>query len=84
LGAGFRQVEQLREEVIEMDDKLLLRAEDVQQLLGIGRWKVYEMITRGELPVLRIGRLIRVPRPALDDWIVANTCGAASSGDEAA
>jgi excisionase family DNA binding protein len=67
-----------------MMDERLLRAEEVAKLLGIGRWKTYEMITRGELPVLRIGRLIRVPRPALDAWIVANTAGAASSGDHAA
>jgi excisionase family DNA binding protein len=66
-----------------MDDKLLLRAEDVQRLLGIGRWKTYEMIARGELPTLRIGRLIRVPRPALEEWIVANTSGTGSRGDAA-
>jgi putative molybdopterin biosynthesis protein len=53
--------------------ELLLSVEDVQQLLGIGRWKVYELVTRGELPVLRIGRLVRIPRPALEEWIEANT-----------
>jgi excisionase family DNA binding protein len=53
--------------------ELLLKVEDVQRLLGIGRWKVYELITRGELPVLRIGRLVRVPRPALEAWIEAKT-----------
>jgi len=52
-----------------MNDKALLRAEGVARLLGIGRSKAYEMIDRGELPSLRIGRLVRVPRHALDRWI---------------
>ncbi|MDQ6636639.1 MAG: helix-turn-helix domain-containing protein [Candidatus Dormibacteraeota bacterium] len=27
------------------------------------------MIRQGELPVLRIGRLVRIPRSELDKWI---------------
>jgi len=69
-------------EVIDMDSKLM-RVEDVQRVLGISRWKTYEMITRGELPVLRIGRLVRVPRPALDEWIAANTAGGPDRGQAA-
>jgi putative molybdopterin biosynthesis protein len=57
-------------------DGRLLRIEDVQELLGISRWKAYEMVRRGELPVLRIGRLVRVPRSALEAWIETKTGGA--------
>jgi excisionase family DNA binding protein len=56
-----------------MNDKTLLRAEEVARLLGIGRSKTYELIARGELPSLRIGRLVRVPRHALDRWIADHT-----------
>ena len=56
-----------------MNDKALLRAEEVARVLGIGRSKAYEMIARGELPSLRIGRLVRVPRHALDRWIAEHT-----------
>ena len=44
---------------------------DVQQLLGIGRTKAYELVSTGELPAVRIGRLIRVNRGELDDWLRA-------------
>ncbi len=54
------------------------------RLLDVGRSTVYELIARGELPVIRIGRLVRVPRPALEEWIVTNTAGAAAGQREAA
>ncbi len=65
-------------------DGLLLRVRDVCRLLDVGRSTVYELIARGELPVIRIGRLVRVPRPALEEWIVRNTAGAAVGQREAA
>ena len=78
----MRGTETRRKEVIDMDSKLM-RVEEVQRFLGISRWKTYEMITRGELPVLRIGRLVRVPRPALEKWIAANTAGGPGRGQAA-
>ncbi len=51
----------------------LLRADEVARVLGIGRSKTYELIARGELPSLRIGRLVRVPRHALEQWIADHT-----------
>ena len=54
-------------------DRQVLRVEEVHRMLGVSRWKAGEMIRRGELPVLRIGRLVRVPRHALEAWIEANT-----------
>ena len=35
------------------------------RILGIGRDAAYEAAARGEIPVLRFGRLKRVPKPAL-------------------
>lgn len=67
-----------------MRDGELLRVEEVQSVLGIGRSKVYEMIRRDELPTLRIGRLIRVPRWALAEWIELQTRSAGRSDDEVA
>ena len=55
------------------DRRLVLRAEEVAEELGIGRWKVYEMMATGELPTIRIGRLVRVPRAALERWIEERT-----------
>ncbi len=40
--------------------------DEVAERLGIGRNAAYEAIRRGELPALRIGKRIIVPRAALD------------------
>jgi excisionase family DNA binding protein len=54
-------------------EPLLLEASEVARLLGIGRTKVYELIARRELPVICIGRCVRVPRALLQRWIAAHT-----------
>jgi len=51
----------------------LLRVEEAAQVLGIARTKAFEMVARRELPVIRMGRLVRVPRAALDAWIADRT-----------
>jgi excisionase family DNA binding protein len=48
-----------------------LSLKDVQQMLGIGRTKTYELITTSELPAVRIGRCIRVNSTELDEWLLA-------------
>ena len=48
-----------------------LSLKDVQQMLGIGRTKTYELVTTGELPAVRVGRCIRVNRQELDEWLRA-------------
>ncbi len=47
----------------------LLNSREVSALLGIGRTKVFQMMASNELPVVRIGRCIRVPRSGLAAWI---------------
>ena len=54
-------------------EQILLRAEEVARALGLGRSKVYELMQSGELPVVRIGRSVRVARAALESWVRANT-----------
>ena len=56
-----------------MAERVLLRADEVANILGLGRSKVYELIMTRQLPVVRIGRLVRVPRPALERWIEEHT-----------
>jgi excisionase family DNA binding protein len=55
------------------EQKVLLDRRDVARLLGLGRTKVFEMMARSELPVIRIGRCVRVPREALMEWIFSET-----------
>lgn len=65
-----------------MTEGELLKANEVQRILGVSRWTFYELVARRELPVLRLGRRVRVPRTALYRWIEARTTD--GSGSEAA
>ena len=47
----------------------MLRIVDVQQALGIGRTKAYCLVQSGELPYVKIGNAIRVPKQLLIDYI---------------
>jgi excisionase family DNA binding protein len=47
----------------------VLEVREVAQMLGVGVTKVYEMIRTKELPSIRLGRLVRIPRIALYKWI---------------
>ena len=51
------------------EDPLLVDSREVARLLGIGRTKAFELMARDELPVVRIGRSVRVLRAALDCWV---------------
>lgn len=65
-----------------MDGMKLLRAPEVAAILGLSRSQVYGLLACGRLPALRIGRSVRVPLHALEQWIAQNTQGpAASNGD---
>lgn len=48
----------------------LLTVKELQDYLGIGRSKAYELVNEPDFPTLRIGRNIRVPKEQLVEWIV--------------
>jgi excisionase family DNA binding protein len=41
---------------------------ELQEILGIGRTKAYDLVASGELPAIRVGRAIRVRLADLDRW----------------
>jgi excisionase family DNA binding protein len=52
----------------------LLKAQEVQHILGFRRSKVYELMSSGELPTVRLGpRATRVPADGLRRWIEERT-----------
>jgi len=51
--------------VIADDDRLVLTIEEAGKLLGLGRSGTYEAARRGDIPTLRIGSRILVPKVAL-------------------
>ncbi len=52
-----------------MTEKLLLDVNEVASVLGCGRTYVYGMIQRGELPVVKLGRLTRIPARSLVEFV---------------
>ncbi len=54
---------------IEGSSTLVLTVEAAGRLLGISRGLAYELVARGELPHLRLGRRIVIPRAALEGLV---------------
>ena len=51
------------------DYGLLLTVSEVQEALGIGRNSTYALIQSGKLKSIRVGKLIKVPRAALEEYL---------------
>jgi excisionase family DNA binding protein len=50
-------------------EKLLLSAEDVAEALTISRTRVYEILAAGELFSVKLGKVRRIPRESLKEYI---------------
>jgi excisionase family DNA binding protein len=46
---------------------------EAAEVLGISRAFAYELVGRGEIPVVRFGRRVVVPRKALETLLEAST-----------
>ena len=57
------------------DEQSMLTVREAAKLLRIGRNLAYELVGRGEIPSVRLGRLIRVPRAELEERLRANGSG---------
>ena len=55
---------------------MLLTVQEAATLLRISRNLAYELVARGEMPAIRLGRVIRVPRAALEEWLRAEPADA--------
>ena len=54
----------------------LLTLEEVARMLRISRGKAYGMAASGELPIVRMGRSVRVRRDRLEAWLDERSQGA--------
>ena len=50
-------------------DRLLLRIGDAAEVLSVGRSTIYELVSAGELPVIHVGRAVRIPAAAVQQWV---------------
>jgi excisionase family DNA binding protein len=51
------------------DRKLLLKPSEAAELLGVGPMRVLLLIQEGRIPVLRVGKRVRIPVDALREWV---------------
>ncbi len=56
---------------METTSRRLLTARQTADRLGIGVYRTYQLIRKGQLPAVRLGRQVRVDLVALEDWIAA-------------
>ena len=52
-----------------MEDKLLLSATEVANLLGLSRPSVYQLMRRADFPLVRLGGRVFVPTEMLKKWL---------------
>ena len=52
-----------------MSARLTYTIEEAAKLLGVSRGSAYEAARRGELPTLRLGRRLVVPRARLEELL---------------
>ena len=55
-----------------MNDQKLLTPQEVCELLGIKMSKLRSAIFRREIPIIKIGRLVRVSQVDLAQWLNQN------------
>ncbi len=57
---------------MESDERLTLTVKETQIILGLSRSAVYQAIETGEIPSVRIGKRILIPKAALYRLLEAN------------
>jgi excisionase family DNA binding protein len=50
-------------------EKYLLTIPETAEAIGLGRSKVYELVSAGEIETVRIGKAHRVPRDAIERFV---------------
>jgi len=61
-------------------ERLFLRPAEAAEVLGLGRTTLYALIEAGKIPVVRVGRSIRIPVAELQKW--ADEQGRSAPGGE--
>jgi excisionase family DNA binding protein len=51
----------------------LMTVDELAEYLGVTRDTVYRKVKTGEIPSIRIGRLLRFPKKVIEDWLWQKT-----------
>src|SRR5206468_10752094 len=55
--------------IADNHEALFLTVAEAAKLLQISPYSAYELIRQGRIPFVRLGRVIRIPRFGLEQWI---------------
>jgi excisionase family DNA binding protein len=50
-------------------DRLAYSVEDGANLLGIGRTLMFDLVRRGDVPSIKVGKRRLIPARALSEWV---------------
>ena len=53
----------------------VLTVDEARRVLRIGRRQLYRAIARRDVPALKVGRSIRIPRSGLEAWLAVSVEG---------
>lgn len=51
---------------VAVSPRMVMTVPEAGEILGLGRNASYEAARRGDIPTIRLGKLLRVPKVALD------------------
>ena len=54
-------------------EKRTYTVEDIQNILGVTRTTAYRLVNSNQFRVIKIGRSIRIPVKAFDEWLEGNS-----------
>jgi len=56
-----------------MIERLAYRVAEAADAVGVSRTKAYGLIADGTWPVIRVGKSVRIPVAALNEWVRQQT-----------
>src|SRR5262245_20672440 len=77
LGEALLSLAQESAPAAAIDPLQLLDAKQIEQLFGVSTSEVRKLIAAGDLPAVRVGRLVRVRRATLEAWLAERESTAA-------
>lgn len=60
----------------DVEERLLIDPREAAKRLSLGRTTVYELLQRGELESISVGRARRIPMDAIEEWLRAKRAAA--------
>ena len=57
----------------EEPDTTILSAQDVQDILYIGKNTLYRLLKDGEIKAFKINRVWKIPKESVDEYIIKNS-----------